>query len=190
MTNYDEDLYFAKQVIINACATQAILAILMNNEGKIELGSDLLELKNFTKLMDPYMKGLSISNCEKIRQEHNKFSRPEPFVFTGKKEAGEKEDVFHFVGYFHFKNSVYEIDGLREGPILIADDVPSENWIKAVQPSIMNRISLYSNNEIKFNLLAMVPDKKSKVENTLQDLENRKIYISYLLQQNGENKDV
>ena len=87
LTNYDEDLYFAKQVIINACATQAILAILMNNEGNIELGPDLLELKNFTKLMDPYMKGLSISNCEKIRQEHNKFSRPEPFVFTGKKKS-------------------------------------------------------------------------------------------------------
>ena len=48
---HDEDLYFPKQVIVNACA------------------------KNFTKLMDPYMKGLSISNCEKIRLEHNKFSK-------------------------------------------------------------------------------------------------------------------
>jgi ubiquitin carboxyl-terminal hydrolase L5 len=190
LTNYDEDLYFAKQVIINACATQAILAILMNNEGNIELGPDLLELKNFTKLMDPYMKGLSISNCEKIRQEHNKFSRPEPFVFTGKKKAEEKEDVFHFVAYFLYKNGVYEIDGLREGPILIAENVNNESWIKAVQPSIMNRINLYSNNEIKFNLLAIVPDKKLKFETILQDLENRKIYINHLLQESEDNKMV
>jgi ubiquitin carboxyl-terminal hydrolase L5 len=75
MTNYDEDLYFAKQVIVNACATQAILGILMNNEENIDLGNELLELKGFTKLMDPYMKGLSISNCEKVRIEHNKFSK-------------------------------------------------------------------------------------------------------------------
>lgn len=162
----------------------------MNNEEKIELGTDLLELKNFTKLMDPYMKGLSISNCEKIRQEHNKFSRPEPFVFTGKQKAGEKEDVFHFVAYFHNKTSVYEIDGLREGPILIAENINNESWIKAVQPSIMNRINLYSNNEIKFNLLAIVPDKRLKLEKILQDLENRKIYINHFLQVSEENKMV
>jgi ubiquitin carboxyl-terminal hydrolase L5 len=190
LTNYDEDLYFAKQVIVNACATQAILAILLNNEDKIELGQELLELKNFTKLMDPYMKGLSISNCDKIREEHNKFSRPEPFVFTGKKEAGDKDDVFHFVAYFQFKNSVYEIDGLREGPILIAENVENQSWIKAVQPSILSRINLYANNEIKFNLLAMIPDKKSKIESTLEDLENRKDYLLNLVKSTEENNMV
>ena len=72
---YDEDLYFPKQVITNACATQALLGILLNNEEKLDIGEDLREFKSFTKLMDPYMKGLSISNCEKVRIEHNKFSK-------------------------------------------------------------------------------------------------------------------
>lgn len=75
MKDYDEDLYFPKQVIINACATQAILSILLNIDDKLEIGNDLMDLKNFTKLMDPYLKGLSISNCEKIRIEHNKFAK-------------------------------------------------------------------------------------------------------------------
>lgn len=75
MTTYDEDLYFPKQVIVNACATQAILSVLMNIEDKLEIGSDLTDLKSFTKLMDPYMKGLSISNSEKVRIEHNKFAK-------------------------------------------------------------------------------------------------------------------
>ena len=75
LNDYDEDLYFPKQVINNACATQAIIGILLNNEEKLEIGPDLTEFKSFTKLMDPYMKGLSISNCEKIRIEHNKFSK-------------------------------------------------------------------------------------------------------------------
>ena len=75
LSNYDEDLYFPKQVITNACATQALLGILLNNDDKLDIGEDLREFKSFTKLMDPYMKGLSISNCEKIRVEHNKFSK-------------------------------------------------------------------------------------------------------------------
>jgi ubiquitin carboxyl-terminal hydrolase L5 len=75
LSNYDEDLYFPKQVITNACATQALLGILLNNEEKLDIGHDLREFKSFTNQMDPYMKGLSISNCEKVRIEHNKFSK-------------------------------------------------------------------------------------------------------------------
>ena len=81
---HDEDLYFPKQVIVNACATQALIGILLNNEDKLEIGNDLQEFKNFTKLMDPYMKGLSISNCEKIRLEHNKFSKYLFFILNQK----------------------------------------------------------------------------------------------------------
>ena len=75
LSNYDEDLYFPKQVITNACATQALLGIVLNNDDKLEIGNDLTEFKSFTNLMDPYMKGLSISNSEKIRIEHNKFAK-------------------------------------------------------------------------------------------------------------------
>jgi len=75
LSNYDNDLFFAKQVINNACATQAILAIIMNNTDKLEVGSELTEFRGFTKEMDPYMKGMCISNLEKVRLEHNKFSK-------------------------------------------------------------------------------------------------------------------
>ena len=188
LSHWDDELYFAQQVIVNACATQAILAILMNNEDKIELGTDLQELKNFTRLMDPYMKGLSISNCEKIRQEHNKFSRPEPFVvFQEKKKATKDDDVFHFVGYVHFKNAIYEIDGLREGPILIQDNVSSHEWVEKLKPAIYNRISLYANNEIKFNLLAVVPDKGLRAQEALKELLARKRYINRLNSEKNED---
>lgn len=188
LTNYDGDLYFAKQIITNACATQAILAILMNNEDKIDIGPTLKELKSFSKEMDPQMKGLTISNSDKIKVEHNKFARPEPFVFTQSREATDKDDVFHFVGYVHFKNKIYEIDGLRQGPILIEDNCKFDEWIQKVKPSILKRIELYAGNEIKFNLMAVVPNRLDKAIDLDKQLNLQINYINNLI--NGGDMDM
>ena len=185
LSSWDKDLFFAKQEVQNACATQAILAVLLNNTDKLDIGPTLNELKSFTQSMDPAMRGLSISNSEKIRLEHNKFSHPEPFIFT-KMKAKDGDDVFHFVAYIHFKNAIYEIDGLRNGPILIENNVKNEEWIKKVKPSIQSRINLYSQNEIKFNLLALIPDRLEKAKKNEENLIKRKNYIEGLI--NGSVK--
>jgi ubiquitin carboxyl-terminal hydrolase L5 len=184
LSTYDEDLYFPKQVIVNACATQAIISILLNNDDKIPIGDDLTELKSFTKLMDPYMKGLSISNSEKIRLEHNKFAKPEPFVFSGKKKATDDDEVFHFVAYIHFKDNIYEIDGTREGPVLIKESVSQKDWVDEVKPSIFERISLYANNEIKFNLMSVVQDRRLRAKEVVEELEAKRNYISNIISGN------
>ena len=182
---WDQDLYFAKQEVQNACATQAILGILLNNDDKLDIGPTLKDLKSFSLEMDPATRGLAISNSEKIREEHNKFSHPEPFIFT-KTKAKDGDDVFHFVAYLHFKNSIYEIDGLQNGPILIENNVKNEEWIKKVKPSILNRINLYAKNEIKFNLLALVPDRLEKAKKLDEDLKKRKNYIKGLIDKIGQ----
>ena len=177
---WDQDLFFAKQVIENACATQAILGILLNNSEKIDIGPTLKDLKSFTADMTPEDRGLALSNSEKIKVEHNKFAHPEPFVFT-KEIAQDGDDVFHFVAYIHFKNSIYEIDGMQKGPILIETNVTFEEWIKKVRPSLTNRINLYSQNEIKFNLLAVIPDQLEKAKKEKDLLCSQKSYIDALL---------
>ena len=76
LTDYDPDLYFAKQTVMNACATQAILGILLNLEkSNIDIGDTLRGFKEFTKDFDHILKGNCIGDCSKIREEHNKFTK-------------------------------------------------------------------------------------------------------------------
>jgi len=113
--------------------------------------------------------------------ENNKFYRPEPFYFTSGRKATDEDDVFHYVSYVWSKGNIYEIDGLREGPIIISENVTYEDWVNKVKPAILDRINLYANNEIKFNLLALVPDKREKLTQQMQEQLKRKAYISRLL---------
>ncbi|XP_013930372.1 PREDICTED: ubiquitin carboxyl-terminal hydrolase isozyme L5-like [Thamnophis sirtalis] len=112
-----DTLFFAKQVINNACATQAIVSVLLNcTHQDIHLGETLSEFKEFSQSFDAAMKGLALSNSEVIRQVHNSFARQQMFEFDAKSTAKE-EDAFHFVSYVPVNGRLYELDGLREGPI-------------------------------------------------------------------------
>ncbi|NWR61521.1 UCHL5 hydrolase, partial [Bucorvus abyssinicus] len=134
-----DTIFFAKQVINNACATQAIVSVLLNCAHQdIHLGETLSEFKEFSQSFDAAMKGLALSNSEVIRQVHNSFARQQMFEFDAKSSAKE-EDAFHFVSYVPVNGRLYELDGLREGPIdLGACD--QDDWISAVRPVIEKRI--------------------------------------------------
>lgn len=57
-------LFFAKQVAQNACATQAILSVLLNRPGKVELtsGGPAATLREFCVGMPPDVAGLSLAS--------------------------------------------------------------------------------------------------------------------------------
>lgn len=50
-------------MVENACATQAILSVLLNKKDEISIGPTLTALADFTKdLPDPYMRGEAIGD--------------------------------------------------------------------------------------------------------------------------------
>ena len=180
ISNYDKDLFFSKQLLENQNATQALLSIILNNEDKIEIGQNLKEIKLNMNEMDYIKKGIFLSNCEILKKEHNKFK----ILETNSND--EDDDIYHFVTFIHFKNAIYEIDGLREGPILIEENIEFKNWISKVIPYLKEKINLFSNNEIKFNLMALLPDKLEQLNAEKELLLEQKNYIEEKLKGNNE----
>lgn len=163
-----ESLFFAKQVITNACATQAILSILLNLPDdcpNVQLGPTLSDLKSFSAGLDPEMKGLTIGNSEVIRQAHNSFHRVSCFEMV-QDDTSPKDDAFHFISYVPHQNVVYELDGLKEGPIRVGA-ISNGSWLQTAKPEIQQRIERYQQSgdaEIRFNLLALIPNRRHQLE--------------------------
>ncbi|CAA9988195.1 deubiquinating/deneddylating enzyme, putative [Plasmodium knowlesi strain H] len=167
-----DDLFFAKQVIPNACATQAILSIVLNKE--VELNEEIKNIKSFSNSFDSSMKGLTLSNCNFLRNIHNSYKPP---IYIEKEnlhdEKGKMNDSFHFVSYIQFGGSVYMLDGLQEGPVLVGQmNGANENrsWIDLAKEHIKKEITDICNASAKgeggeggdgrFNILAVVKDKE------------------------------
>ncbi|XP_034943146.1 ubiquitin carboxyl-terminal hydrolase isozyme L5 [Chelonus insularis] len=159
-----DKIFFAKQVINNACATQAIVSVLLNcKHPDVSIGPNLEEFKNFCQSFDATMRGLALSNSDIIREVHNSFSRHTLFEYDSK-QATKDEDVFHFVSYIPIDGRLYELDGLEDGPMDLGPCPPGDQWVQAAKPIIQKRINKYNEGEIHFNLMAIISDRKMLYE--------------------------
>jgi len=168
-----DSIFFAKQVINNACATQAIMSVLMNIEDtSVTLGDTLREFKEFCGALDPETKGLALSNSDQIRSVHNSFARQTLFEFDSKK-AEKDDDVFHFVSYVPINGRIYELDGLKPGPV---DHGPAgEDWTDNVRSVIEARMMKYTQGEIQFNLMGIIQDKTIRYNSQLKSISGMSI---------------
>ncbi|XP_067391305.1 ubiquitin carboxyl-terminal hydrolase isozyme L5 isoform X3 [Emydura macquarii macquarii] len=139
--------------------------------GEEPAGSVVQDSRLDTIFFAKQMKGLALSNSEVIRQVHNSFARQQMFEFDAKSSAKE-EDAFHFVSYVPVNGRLYELDGLREGPIDLGA-CNQDDWISAVRPVIEKRIQKYSEGEIRFNLMAIVSDRKMIYEQKIAELQQQ-----------------
>lgn len=164
-------VWFAAQTIQNACGTQALLSVLLNKdgpeeEGGINVGPNLREFKDFTSAFPSDLRGEALSNSDLIRETHNSFAKSSPFVSDETRMATADDDVYHFIAYTSINSTLYELDGLQPAPIRHGDAgaCPPEIFADAVIPVLQRRIERYPQTEIRFNLLAMCQDLRTRAK--------------------------
>ncbi|KAI8511623.1 Ubiquitin carboxyl-terminal hydrolase bap1 [Branchiostoma belcheri] len=183
------DMFFAQQLIPNSCATHALLSVLLNCP-QISLGSTLTRLKHFTKGMGPESKGWAIGNVPEIARAHNSHARPEPRHLPEKQtgiSSVRTAEAFHFVSYVTTNDRLFELDGLKPYPIDHGPWGEKEDWTEKFRRVISERIGNATGGEnghdIRFNLMAVVADRRQQYETKLNTLKtNRQIVLEALQQ--------
>jgi ubiquitin carboxyl-terminal hydrolase L5 len=184
----DPSIYFAKQVVQNACATQAILNILLNRADTVTLGPTIGGFLEFTQALDPHTRGEMVGQSEDIRKVHNAFARPAAFSFEDRHAKG-KEDVYHFVAFTHKNGAIWELDGLKDGPIKAADAAGGsgevqQKMIEVVQARIQELVVADTSGAgqgISFTLLAVIDDRVAALETQMAILQSADQPAEHLL---------
>lgn len=168
----DAEVYFARQKVNNACATQAIINILLNNADKVELGEELSRFLDFTAALDADTRGEMVGQSDVLRAAHNSFARSSAFSFEDK-TADEDDDVYHFIAYVHKNDIVWELDGLQDGPIFI-EPAEQASWLSSASSAIQARMEEISKADTKgagrgisFSLMAVTADRVTQLQSQI-----------------------
>ncbi|KZS87799.1 cysteine proteinase [Sistotremastrum niveocremeum HHB9708] len=167
------DVWFAHQLSDDACATQAILNVLLNCDD-VDLGEELMSFREESREFTGVIKGLAISNSRHIREAHNSVARPidvegsihaqvstfsfkQPSAttksnkkrktFSSKsRRSGDKadeEESFHFLGYVPSGGKVWELDGLSAGPLEVGEILDTQTWLDVVRPVLRTKMQKF-----------------------------------------------
>lgn len=205
--NYQRDenivnsIFFAHQIVPNSCATHALLSILLNCSN-IDLGSTLTRLKNHTINMTPENKGYAIGNTPELAFAHNSHAMPQARRRLERIAGASTSsrigipttrvtcEAFHFISFVPINGHLFELDGLKPFPIDHGTWDVNEDWTDKFRRVITNRIEI-SNGEqdIRFNLMAVVPDRRISISHKLKILRRNKEIVEEALEKlvNGTN---
>lgn len=202
--NIVNSMFFAQQIVPNSCATHSLLSILLNCPPDIELGPALTRLKMSTLGMTPENKGYAIGNTAELALAHNSHAKPVHGSATGSTSGSQSGvstiggrstvEAFHFVSYVPINGRLYELDGLKGYPI---DHGPvDEDWTKRFFQVISERIGACKA-EIRFNLMALIPDRRKAFTSRLDKLRNDRRHVidvisnvaNYKLKSQASNMD-
>ncbi|KAK7529871.1 ubiquitin carboxyl-terminal hydrolase [Phyllosticta citribraziliensis] len=178
-----EHVWFANQTTGNACATVALLNIVMNIPDA-DLGPNLSSFKSFTRDFTPALRGDQIQNYDFVKNVHNSFARKIDMMnidlkmqddakavkakTKAAKNASSSDDAaFHFIAFLPIAGSVWKLDGLDRQPQKLHDLEDDEDWLQSLAPNLQARMAQYEEGDIEFGLLSLVKDPRIELKQQL-----------------------
>jgi len=95
--------------------------------------------------------------------------------------------VFHFISYIPVNGRLYELDGLKAGPVDLGA-CSYENWISVASPIIQERMLSYTQAEIKFSLLAVVKNRIDLYNERIEGLREEQQLLQAKLESFGSSE--
>jgi len=116
----------------------------------------------------------------------------------------EEEETYHFIGYVPAYGKVWELDGLKSGPLEVGElptqglsssnhnTHPTQGWMDVVRPALRMKMEKYggSGNDgsnIRFSLLAIVDDGYMKVHDDLEFFKRERASLEKRMEPGWEN---
>ena len=118
-------------------------------------------MKDFSRNLDtPLLKSLCITNNKVLQDANNSFAKEEAV-----ESSTSGIDVPTFIIYVPVDNIVYELDGMKEGPVsLTRFDGASDglDWLNVVWPILVKKLEKYMESNIEFSVLGVIKDLKEE----------------------------
>ncbi|KAJ8115533.1 hypothetical protein ONZ43_g4645 [Nemania bipapillata] len=177
-----ENLWFGNQTTANACATVALMNIIMNVDA-VKFGPELEEFRDKTKHLAPPHRGHALDTNDFIRAIHNSVARrndllSEDLLLDNKYEAASKREkppakkrkktsssskrkyepgTYHYIAFVPVNGQVWELDGLENMPLCLGTYAPdsTDAWLGVASEAIHKRMSRQNDEFLSFNLLAV-----------------------------------
>jgi len=144
-------LYYMDQTstLDNACGVIALIHSILNNpEMQLEDGSPLAQFRDANKDSTPAERATSLENFTAIHElykstaeEGNQDNQDGVHVHIDQ-DGNQVSKTFHFIAYVrNAKNQLVELDGTKQGPWVIAEDVSVEGFMPAVGAEYNRRLA-------------------------------------------------
>lgn len=154
----------------------------------LHLGETLSRLKAHTKGMSPENKGWAIGNTPELACAHNSHA-----ISQAKRRLDKSSGIstgrftgeaFHFVSFVPIDGHLFELDGLKPFPMNHGPWKDAEDWTDKFRCTMEERLGISTNGEqnILFNLMAVVPDRRIAITNKLNMLRTNKTIVSAALE--------
>lgn len=118
-------------------------------------------------------------------------------------EREVEEETYHFIGYVPAHGKVWELDGLKSGPLEVGElpGVPggagtgaNRGWMDVVRPALRMKMEKYGGSgsdgsNIRFSLLAIVDDVYKKASDELELLKREQAALKKRMDSSGQARD-